>query len=200
MTLALQTFIDTYRPDAGAIKADEALIARYAEHLPASLLELWREAGFGTYANGLIQIINPDLYNAMLWGWLMRPEGEEDMTRIPIALSAFGTIFYYRLLSEDGDEDVSFIDPHTSRTGDLAWSLDEFFNDWCCDEENRAGLLEQPLLEQAIAAKGELARDQVYAFLPALRLGGSRTAESGRVGLVDASVHLHLLLDLALGG
>lgn len=51
---------------------------------------------------------------------------QPDMTRLPIAISAFGLVFYYRLLSEDGDEDVSFIDPHNSDIGVTAWSLTDF--------------------------------------------------------------------------
>ena len=196
MSIALQPFADTHAPDPGNRKAGADTVARYREHLPASLIELWRTHGFGLYGGGLIQLIDPDQYRDVLWGWLMREE--EDMSRLPIALSAFGDIFYYRRLSDAGDEDVCFIDPHTSATGDLAWSLDDFFNDWCRDPESVEKFLTQPMFDQAVAAHGPLSPGEIYYFVPALRLGGERSVQQASRG--DAAVHLNFLLDLALDG
>lgn len=195
MTLQLQAFIDRYPPGDATDKPDAAKLARYAGHLPASLLALWSAHGFGWYGDGLIQIIDPDKYRSQLWAWLLR--GEEDLTRLPIAMNAFGVLFYYRKLSDEGDEDVSFLDPQTSETGVIDWSLDDFFNGACCDEEAPDAFLDAPLLAEAIALKGRLANDEIYSFQPALRLGGSRTA--GHVDRGDATAQLALLLQLALG-
>jgi hypothetical protein len=122
----------------------------------------------------------------------------EDLTRLPIALSAFGTIFYYRRLGDEGDEDVSFLDPHTSESGDLAWSLEEFFNGWCCDGGVISDFLDAGMANDVANDKGALESDQMYFFVPALRLGGDRTVRCAERG--DAVVHLDLLLQMALGG
>lgn len=194
MTLQFQPFVDRHPPDGVTEKPDAAKLARYAGHLPDSLLALWSAHGFGWYGNGLIQIIDPDKYRDKLWGWLMR---DEDMDRLPIALGAFGDILYYRKLSDDGDEDVAFIDPHTSQTGVVEWSLDAFFNGWCCDDDEVAGFFDIGLITEAAARKGPLEHDQMYFFVPALRLGGERTAQ--HVDRGDARVQLDLLLQFAHG-
>jgi hypothetical protein len=195
MEIQLQKFIEKHQPGPGCQPTDSEKISRYKDHLPETLLELWKEAGFGLYGDGLIQIIDPDIYRENLRGWLMREE--EDMSRLPIAISAFGDLFYYRKLSEDDDEDVSFIDPHTSEGGDLVWSLEEFFNQWCCDEEIIGNFLTEDMFREAASRKGLLEQNQIYYFVPALRLGGSRSLEHTDRG--NAVVHLDILLQLALG-
>lgn len=120
--------------------------------------------------------------------------GEEDKSRIPIALSAFGDIFYYRKLSEEGDEDIAFIDPHTSQTAVLTWSLEDFFNDWCCDPETITDVLQNPLMEKAHKKCGALGNEEIYYFVPALRLGGNRSIENVKKG--NAQAHLSILLQL----
>jgi hypothetical protein len=194
MNIALQKFIDTHKPDLDNIKASQEIIFKYQNHLPIPLLELWKEKGFGLYSDGLIQVINPDEYRDNLWNWLMRDE--EDMDRLPIAISAFGNVFYYRKLSDEGDEDISFLDPHTSDSGDLAWSLESFFNDWCCDKNVIEEFLEKNMFDDAIATRGKLKYNEMYYFIPALRLGGTKSGKTVACG--NATIHLDFLLQLAL--
>ncbi len=194
-TPGLAPFLQRHPPAAGVKPATAEQLARYADHLPAPLLALWRQHGFGFYGRGLIQLIDPDLYSENLWGWLMRDE--PDMERLPIALSAMGTLFYYRRLSEDGDEDVSFLNPHTSESGCTVWSLEQFFNEWLDDPDNQVDHLHAETLDAMVAKAGVLERDQMYFHEPALRLGGDGRLDGIARG--SAPVHLGLLLDLALG-
>lgn len=166
---------------------------KYQEYLPAELLELWKTHGFGFYGNGLIQIINPELYQDNLWDWLLKTE--PDMNRLPIAISAFGVIFYYRKLS-DVDEDISFIDPQTSEVDVTVWSLVDFFNDWLCDDEIIEVFLEKTLLEKAQQKYGKLAENKMYCFLPPLRMGGRK--EDLNLDIGSTVVHLDLLYQLAI--
>jgi hypothetical protein len=197
--MKLQAFIDRHRPDAGLRKASAEQLKRYREHLPASLLELWAQQGFGFYGDGLIQLIDPDVYRQNLWGWLMRDW--EDMERLPIAMNCRGRLFYYRRL-DDGDdedavaEDLSWLDPHDSSTGCTVWSLDEFFNSWCVDAEVLDEHFEADRLAELRAQAGRLATDEMYTYAPALRLGGS--GATATVQRVQAPVQLDLLLQLAL--
>ena len=194
MPIALQSFLDRHRPDKALEKASAEHVNKYRGHLPEALLELWQTHGFGFYGDGLIQLIDPDRYRDNLWGWLMREE--PDMERLPIALGAFGEVFYYRKLSDDGDEDVSYLNPHTSEGDCLIWSLPDFFNQWCCDNENIATLLQPDRVRQAAQTQGPLADNEIYYFVPALRLGGSGGMNTVARG--DAAVQLDLLLHLAL--
>lgn len=194
MPIALQSFLDRHRPDKALKKVSAEHVNTYRGHLPEALLELWHTHGFGFYGDGLIQLIDPDRYRDNLWGWLMREE--PDMERLPIALGAFGEVFYYRKLSDDGDEDVSYLNPHTSEGDCLIWSLPDFFNQWCCDNENIATLLQPDRVRQAAQTQGPLADNEIYYFVPALRLGGSGGMNTVARG--DAAVQLDLLLQLAL--
>ncbi|MDR7333100.1 GAD-like domain-containing protein [Roseateles asaccharophilus] len=189
----LQPFLQRHPPSAGLTPATADQLARYADHLPAPLLALWQQHGFGFYGQRLVQLIDPDVYRDNLWGWLMRDE--PDMDRLPIALSAMGTIFYYRKLSEDGDEDVSFLNPHTSESGCTVWSLAQFFNEWLGEADNLADYLHAKELDAMAARAGPLARDQMYFHEPALRLGGDGSL--AHIARGSAPVHLDLLLQLA---
>lgn len=192
--IALQPFLKRHPPTADLQRATPDQLGRYAAHLPAPLLALWQQHGFGFYGQGLVQLIDPDLYRDNLWGWLMRDE--PDMDRLPIALSAMGTVFYYRKLSDDGDEDVSYLDPHTSDTGCAVWSLAQFFNEWLADDGNLADHLHAHQFDALVAQAGPLARDEMYFHEPALRLGGD--GSPAHVARGSAPVHLDFLLQLVV--
>jgi len=192
--MQLQTFIDKFPVDQAGNTVSPETVKKYQAYLPEALLELWQNHGFGFYGNGLLQIINPELYQDELWSWLMKDQ--PDMTRLPIAISAFGLVFYYRLLSEDGDEDISFIDPHNSDIGVTAWSLKDFFNDWICDDEIIEQFLEKSALAKAQTQYGKLTDNQMYCYLPALRLGGR--ASDLNLDKGDAAIHLDFLYQLAV--
>ena len=192
--MQLQTFINKFPVDQVGNTVSPETVKKYQAYLPEALLELWQNHGFGFYGNGLLQIINPELYQDVLWSWLMKDQ--PDMTRLPIAISAFGLVFYYRLLSEDGDEDVSFIDPHNSDIGVTAWSLTDFFNDWICGDEIIEQFLEKSALAKAQTQYDKLSDNQMYCYLPALRLGGR--ASDLNLDKGDAATHLDFLYQLAV--
>lgn len=192
--ITLQNFIDHHKPGELTQTPGRDLIESYRTLLPDCLLELWEKTGIGVYSNGLIQIINPGDYKRALYDWLMLDD--EDPSRLPIAISSFGTIFYYRKLSDEGDEDIAYIDPHVSGTDVLAWSLESFFNDYLCNEENISSSLDPDLFEKALRKEGQLDKNQMYLFAPALRLGGQRDIKFIKRG--DTLVHLDILLQLAL--
>ncbi len=191
--MQLQQYINKFPVDVAGNSVSDEIIKKYQNYLPAELLELWKTYGFGFYGNGLIQIINPELYQDNLWDWLLK--SEPDKSRLPIAISAFGVIFYYRKLSDE-DEDISFIDPQTSEVDVTVWSLEEFFNEWLCDDEIIEVFLEKTLLEKAQKKYGKLPENKMYCFLPPLRMGGSK--EDLNLDIGSTVVHLDLLYQLAV--
>lgn len=72
--MQLQEFINKFPVDQIENRVSDDIIEKYKAHLPEALLELWKIHGFGFYGNGLIQIINPELYQSVLWDWLMKSE------------------------------------------------------------------------------------------------------------------------------
>lgn len=117
------------------------------------------------------------------------------MNRLLFAISAFGVIFYYRKLSDE-DEDISFIDPQTSQVDVTVWSMNEFFNEWLCDDEIIETFLDKTLLEQAQQKYGKLVENKMYCFLPPLRMGGCKVDLNLDIG--STVVHLDLLYQLAI--
>jgi hypothetical protein len=193
---AIAAFLEAFPPAADNIPAAADVLAAYAQRLPPVILDLWRRGGFGLYGDGEIQILDPRDYEQNLWGWLLREE--DDPSRTPIAMSAFGVLFYHRALNDEGAEDIAYLDPHTSEGDVLVYSSNEFFGATVVDPEARDILLQRALFRSAVERHGPLARGALFGYVPALRLGGVQSVE--RTAPMDARVHLELLLQLALDG
>ncbi|CAH0534010.1 hypothetical protein VST7929_01892 [Vibrio stylophorae] len=191
--MSFSAFIQALAPSAHNQIAAPEMVDRYRDWLPVSLLDLWQTHGFGFYGDGLLQLINPDDYRDNLWGWLMRDEA--DMSRLPIALTAFGGLIYYRQLDE-AICDVAYIDTQTSSTSVLAYDLASFFNECCLDPEVQREIFQSELLAQSRACHGSLKRNEVYALSPVLRLGGDYQSSMLHISL--ARPYLDWLLELAL--
>ncbi len=114
--MELQAFIEKHQPGKNLQKATQSKLDQYSTRLPASILELWRGYGFGSYSGGLIRLIDPEIYNDTLYTWL----GKKNDKRIPLALSAFGELFYYRDLGS-GAEDVSVLKVHYKSIHVCSW-------------------------------------------------------------------------------
>lgn len=183
-----QTFTELYKPTQPLVKPTAALLEQYRQTLPESLLDFWQEYGFGNYGKGILKLINPDDYRSNLYAWL----GNEDPTRVPIMLTGFGDIIYYRKLSETVD-DVCILDVHYRNTAVLSYSFDDFITDVILDQETLEKMLRKDLFSQALAKFGELEAKDVFFFVPALCIGGRETIE--HVGSGSATVHQHILFN-----
>jgi hypothetical protein len=192
MAPILEPFVTKHPPGKDVRVADLALVAAYRGVLPDALLELWTDVGLGRYGGGLIQLVDPRAFEDVLAGWLMRPAPSPD--RVPVAISAFGRVFYYRKLP-NGAEDVAFLEPHDRLSGVLEWSLEGSFNGVLTDDEAVAELLEPDLYAACTARLGALEDNEIFYPVPALALGG--TWDAAAMGKGDARVHLELLLQLA---
>ena len=187
--MELQAFIEKHQPGKDLQKAAQSEIDQYSTRLPVSILELWRGYGFGSYSGGLIRLINPEIYNYTLYTWL----GKKNDKRIPLALSAFGELFYYRDLGS-GAEDVSMLNVHYKSVDVCSWSLKGFFNEYLCDDDIIGEILRQKLFQEALQKHGPLKNDEIYSFIPALALGGA--AELEYIKKANALVHLDLLFQM----
>lgn len=165
------------------------LIDKYFGKVPDELLELWKENGFGKYNDGLIEIINPDDYNIVLGTWL----GKEVDNYVPIALSAFGDLFYYRKLTET-DEDVCLLDIHFRKTETCMWSLAEFFDEYLVDPDIVENVLRKNLFVKALKKFRILDNGEIFFFTPALVLGGVEHVKNIDKGI--ANIHMNLLFQM----
>lgn len=164
-------------------------VEKFQNTLPKELLGFWQEYGFGDYGNGLLKVINPEDYKDILYTWL----GEENPNKVPILMTAFGNLFYYRKLSET-DDDVCMLDIHYRQIINCGNSFNEFFEEFIVNDGIEEKLLNKKLFENAVKEKGILDEDEIFLFAPALAWGGSETVECIQKG--NAVIHQQLLFEM----
>lgn len=185
----LEKFKEHYQAEADNIIASENIIKEYEEKVPSLLIDIWKTTGFGKYDNGLIELINPKDYEAILWTWL----GREVANYTPFAITAFGELFYYRKLTET-DEDVCIIDIQYRKIETLVWSMESFFEDFLTDDEDRKMWLREDLFTQAISEKGKLQKGEIFTFAPIFAMGGTEDVKYVNKG--NAQVYQDLVFQM----
>ena len=185
----ITNFVKAYAPGKELGKPDETLLEFAKQMLPPEIVYLWTEYGFGDYGDGLIKVVDPRDYMDSLYSWL----GSQDFHKIPIMVSAFGDIFYYRKL-ENNENDVSLLDIHYRRIDVCAYSYEEFFEKYISNAEIKEKVLRKSLFDQAVEKLGSLKYNEAFFFVPELVLGGGEDIKYVSKG--DAYTHQHLLLEL----
>lgn len=160
------SFIKTYTATQ-TYPVEPHIIESYRHKVPPKLIEIWQTTGFGKYDNGLIEFINPQDYEQNLWEWL----GDEKENYTPFAINAFGDMFYYRRLSESGDEDVCLLDIQYRKCEVLDWDFDDFLDITLTDNAFRKEWLRLELFQSAQKRHGHLKNGEVYMFTPIIALG-----------------------------
>jgi len=185
----IDNFIKEYTPGENLIKPDEEILKFSKKMLPPEILYLWENYGFGEYANGLLKVVDPRDYMNSLYTWL----GDVDYNKIPIVVSAFGDIFYYRK-SEDNENDVSLLDIHYRKIDVCAWSYQDFFKNYIINKNVRKNVLREDLYNESIKKIGNLKYNEIFFFVPALVIGGAEKIEYVKKG--DANVHHQVLFQI----
>ena len=90
--------------------------------LPKEIIELWEEYGFGEYGDGLLKVVDPREYMNSLYTWL----GQKDFNKIPIIVTAFGDIFYYRIRSPNNRRTVKKAEQETPSISSILYELISF--------------------------------------------------------------------------
>lgn len=163
--IKLRTFVTNNAPHEGNVRVSQEFAGRFEGRLPSALLELWREYGLGFYGARQFCLINPEAWQAILDRWIVSPPGA--VKRVPIALTPFGAIVYYRKLTET-DEDIATLDPTTRSSSILSWDMIDFFNCFMCDPKRVDELMPPQLHEVARREVGLLAAGEVYHADPKL--------------------------------
>ena len=195
----LEVFLERFGAATQPSPAAVETIARYRGKLPDKLLEYWQDIGFSSFMNGLFWVTDPAEFDDSLEAWLGDTSILEEDAYHVIGRSGFGDLYLWGeknghkyvlnpangwVLQEDGDRSEI-----ASRGGDSP--LKRFFAvitpEFCdlSDEKKNA------LFARAVAKFGPLARDEVFAFEPALMAGGKATLD--HIGKRNIHVHLSIL-------
>lgn len=190
MNNCLSRFIEKYKPGENLKKPDEKLLNFGKQMLPEEIIYLWEKYGFGEYGDGIIKVVDPRDYMNSLYTWL----GGQDFNKIPIIVTAFGDIFYYRKIDEN-ENDVSLLDIHYREIEVCGYSYQEFFEDYILDEDIIKDVLRVDLYKQAVDKLGKLNYDEIFFFTPALALGGGEDIKYIKKG--NGAVHQKVLLEIS---
>jgi len=168
-------FLTKFGPPFHRDEAPASSITRYREKLPNQLLVYWEKYGWGGYADGLFWIVNPQDYEPIVKEWVDQNPAIAKDTYHVIARNAFGGLHLW------GERTERIL------TIDACWALFSYMTsglskDMCirsffaildvdhCDP--------QELFQCAMDRLGRLRNDEMYAFVPALALGGVAQAKS----------------------
>ncbi len=175
------------------------IINKYRGKLPSRLLEYWQEYGFCGFMDGLFWIVNPDDFEDTLDAWIGNTEIVEKDAYYVIARSAFGELYVWG--KEHGFKYL--IDPNQGwliekkgnkqdiNQGNENDAIQLFFYLKRPKSFNLEDINDEPLFEQCKILHKPLAYDEMYAFEPALFLGGEPTLEN--IAKVNIFAHLSML-------
>lgn len=163
----MASFDSYFKPDKPRQSVDTTILKEFEHLVPKELRQLWQRDGFGTYNQGLLQLINPKDYAPMLNLWL----GKEVPNYLPFAITGFGELMYYRKLNES-DHDICLIDIQFRKIEVLTWEMDDFLNNFLVDPIEQSEWLRLELFEKATEIHGALQLNEIFTLAPILALGG----------------------------
>ena len=169
-----------FAPALTCQSVDQETLNRYQGVLPDRLLGYWKEYGFCGYGEGLFWLVNPVDYEELLELWLKDTPlwGKENY--YVFARSAFGRLYVWG--DKSGDETRITPYEHTIMPVDMpnapltTEQRERFFgisisgiNKKSPDAYDKD---DKFLFKKALKKLGTLEPDEMYAFVPALALGG----------------------------
>jgi hypothetical protein len=164
------------------------LINKYTQRLPEYMIEVWKRFGFGSYAKGLLFVTSPEPFDSVLEIYF----GKEHPYTV-ISRTSFGDL----LLWDKDQPSVIIFDSEIGRGTRMVsdGNINGFFK-YGMDDDEIYETLNYDLHLEAIKKFGQLEEDQVFAFVPALALGGSEKLENIRVSQLRE--YLAIIADLAV--
>jgi hypothetical protein len=162
-----EDFEREFGPGEDCLVPGDDWISRYRGRLPDPLLDLWREAGWCSYGNGMLWVVDPAQLSDVIEDW------DDSGAEPPLAFlrTSFGHVYFWR------DGSVWSLDVHRGSLSRVTENIALMFT-LLGDPEIRTKMLRQPLHEEMVARLGRPERDECFAFVPALALGGSGAPET----------------------
>jgi len=167
-------------PAVDPVPADSATVQQYADRLPRPLIDLWLDAGWCGYAEGLVWLTDPAFLEDVL----------EDLFRNPAVFTVFGHTAFADLLLW-GRGAVHYLDVQYADLTKLTPDISRFLEVALCTDDYLDAVLHRRRFREALPRLGRPAADECYALEPVLALGGSGDVETLR--RVKLREHLALL-------
>jgi hypothetical protein len=177
--MAIELIESTYGRPSSCRPSSAGMVEKYAERLPGPLLATWAEQGWCAYGGGLLWLTDPDAFQEVADLWA------PDAASAPcFARTAFGDLFLW-----DG-QGVIFIDVIEGERWNFQGPWEEFVK-FVTEPVWKMSALRVDIFEEARALVGPPNHDELYAFEPAVCLGGPGTADT--IQRRNLFAHLHFL-------
>jgi|SRR5665213_2990925 len=151
-----------------------------SNEIPDALRDLWLAHGFASYQHGFYWNTNPADFAQLKKMW----------PRIKGNIVVFGRdCFANCYFLSDGR--VKQLNPASNEIVEIAPGIEVFFRALVGDKDFRNNYMWENLFPSALSRNGPIASDECYGFFPALRLGGSFSADTLRRVKLDE--HLQFL-------
>ena len=184
----LDEFERNYGPAQDCERLHDDKIESYAARIPAQVLDHWRKSGVCSFGDRLLWFTDPQQLDDVLEDWLKVFELDSGAVFLR---TAFAHLYVW------SGGSVCSIDVHEGGFSKVTDDLELFFS-LLSDDDIREKILRVSLYEEVKERLGPPERDECYAFVPALALGGPGTADS--VQRVKLREHLGILAQLVLDG
>lgn len=202
MDESFEIFMETFGPAQSQTPYRDDSAGLITRQLPTNLIDFWREVGWAGFSNGLVWSTNPDYFSPAVESWLGESAVYKQDDYVVIARSAFGEMYLWGLnsganISIDPLYCTITTSPPNARVmqGKKEIAMGSFFATKDKESFDFDDINEKALFKRAVKKLGLLEPDEMYAFEPALSIGGLAKLENlVKVKMVE---HLVLLSQLA---
>lgn len=167
-------------------KVSPEVILKYQDKVPAELLEIWKDYGFGTFMNGYLKVINPDEYIELLQESYFRSD-----IAIPVMATAFGDIITW-----EKQQFVAIVEYRYSRNDIMIKRFDLFLR-LLKDNSFKNRFFSLAAYDEAVSQYGHLGYNECFGYVPLLALGGAEKVEN--IKKVKLREHIAIIVDMAGG-
>lgn len=153
---------------------NDKFILQYNDYSYDQLNSLWKEAGLGSYCDGLFKIINPaDLKDALNNCYIM----DYDKSFLPFMCTAFGDVFAYAKNEKLGNY-IVFLSIRYGTYLILPDNLVALLNKIIFNNSFLKGWFDLSDYSFVKDKIGEIDIDECYGYFPALSMGGSENIDN----------------------
>lgn len=196
MNQYFEGFLEAFSPQLSPIKIETVLLEEYKNVLPQAMLDFWSEVGWSGYANGMMWSTDPEEFKPAVAAWLDGSNLLSQDKYTVIARSAFGKLFVLgggttglTIIINPLISSLTTLEPtleaEESDSAISAFFLSKDKEDFDFDDQK-----DKPIFARALKKLGPLKSDEMYAFEPALSIGGTAKIEN----LVKVKMIEHLVL------
>ena len=144
-------------------------ISRYRDRIPAEMLDVWEQYGFGTFCDGYLKVVNPDNYVDLLAETYQLTSTPSLAPPIVLFATGMGDLLVWEMGY------LALVDYRHGETSIVAKSFPLLFRNLAdggetLDEE--FSWLPYPAAREQL---GEPAYDECFGYVPLLALGGLET-------------------------